>query len=295
MTTNKVEGLVLKRYSGFYYVQDEQYQIYECKLRGKIKVAVLTGDRVGFTPLEAGKGILESILPRKNELYRPRIANVNLLLIIMACKQPAPSLILLDKLLLMASFYRLTPQILLNKSDLPPDSKSVFIEDYYPRICLPPIKTSAKEKTGIDLLRKVIEKKIAVFAGPSGAGKSSLLNTLIDGVSVKTQELSKKVARGKHTTRHVELYPLRSGGWIADTPGFSLIETPAAIKSSELSGHFSELGSVAGGCRFNDCLHRGEKHCAVKEAVNEGLIAPSRYKNYLYILEEILAKERSYK
>ena len=113
MTANKAEGLVLKRYSGFYYVQDEQYQIHECKLRGKIKDPVFTGDRVRFTPLEAGKGILESIIPRKNELYRPRIANVNLLLIIMACKQPAPSLILLDKLLLLASFYSITPQIYL--------------------------------------------------------------------------------------------------------------------------------------------------------------------------------------
>ncbi len=294
MTANKAEGLVLKRYSGFYYVQDEQYQIHECKLRGKIKDPVFTGDRVRFTPLEAGKGILESIIPRKNELYRPRIANVNLLLIIMACKQPAPSLILLDKLLLLASFYSITPQILLNKSDLPPDSKSVFIEDYYPRMGLPPIKTSAIKKTGIDNLRIVIENKITVFAGPSGAGKSSLLNALVDGVSVKTQELSKKVERGKHTTRHVELYPLESGGWIADTPGFSQLEIPA-IKSSELASYFNDLSSVAGECKFNDCLHQGEKECAVKDAVNEGLIAQSRYQNYISILEEILAKERSYK
>ncbi len=291
--TAECEGLVLKRYSGFYYVQDERRRIFECKLRGRIREPVYTGDRVTFTPLEPGKGVLESIMPRKNELYRPRIANVNLLLVILAYKKPVPSLILLDKLLLLAAYYRIIPQILLNKSDLTPDPKTVFIEDYYPRITRPPIKTSAKNKTGIDDLRGAIKNNIAVFAGPSGVGKSSLLNALLDDVSIKTQELSKKVERGKHTTRHVELYPLACGGWIADTPGFSQIEVPA-IKSADLASYFRELDSLAGECRFNNCLHRGEKECAVKDAVNEGLIAPSRYQNYISILEEILAKERTY-
>lgn len=293
MAGDKTEGLVLKRYSGFYYVQDAERRIYECKLRGRIRIPVFTGDRVRFTPLGAGKGVLESIIPRENELYRPRIANVNLLLIILACKQPAPSLILLDRLLLLANFYRISPQILLNKSDLSSDARAVFIEDYYQRIGYSVIKTSATKKIGIDTLQKTIKDKIAVFAGPSGVGKSSLINTLVEGIAIKTQELSKKVERGKHTTRHVELYPLKSGGWIADTPGFSQIDMPA-IKSWELASYFSDLDSLAAECRFNDCLHHGENDCAVKDAVNESVIAASRYHNYISILEEILAKERKY-
>ncbi len=294
MTNGGVEGLVLKNYGGFYYVQDAKLDIYECKLRGKIKQAVLTGDKVLFTPLEQGRGILETVQPRRNELQRPRIANVDLLLIVMAHNQPAPSLALLDRLLVNASYNELTPYIILNKMDLPEEENASIITTYYPRKGFNLIKSSVRNNIGIDSIKESIANRIAVLAGPSGTGKSSLLNLLEEGAGIKTQDVSKKIGRGRHTTRHVELYPLSSGGWIADTPGFSVLDPPD-MESRELSSHFPEFHSFSNECRFGDCLHYGEKDCAVKEAVKENIIAEFRYRNYLTLLEELIKNERCYR
>lgn len=294
MTNGGVEGLVLKNYGGFYYVQDSFGDIYECKLRGKIKQAVLTGDKVLFTPLEQGQGILETVQPRRNELQRPRIANVDLLLIVMAHTQPAPSLVLLDRLLVNASCKELTPYIILNKMDLPEDENASIITAYYPIKGFNLIKGSVRNNIGIDSIKEVIANRIAVLAGPSGSGKSSLLNLLVEGAGIKTQDVSKKIGRGRHTTRHVELYPLSSGGWIADTPGFSVLDPPD-MESHELAFHFPEFYDFSIECRFGDCLHYGEKDCAVKEAVKENIIAEFRYRNYLTLLEELIKNERCYR
>jgi ribosome biogenesis GTPase len=294
MTNGGVEGLVLKNYGGFYYVQDSNKDIYECKLRGKIKQAVLTGDKVLFTPLEHGRGILETISPRRNELQRPRIANADLLLIIMAHNQPAPSLALLDRLLVNASYKELTPYIILNKMDLPEDDNSSIITSYYPRKGFNLIKSSVRNNIGIDSIKEAISSRIAVLAGPSGTGKSSLLNLLVEGAGIKTQDVSKKIGRGRHTTRHVELYPLSNGGWIADTPGFSVLDPPD-MESRDLASHFPEFYDFSNECRFNDCLHYGEKDCAVKEAVKDKVIAEFRYSNYIIMLEELIKNERCYR
>lgn len=294
MTNGGVEGLVLKNYGGFYYVQDSSHDIYECKLRGKIKQAVLTGDKVLFTPLEQGRGILETIQPRRNELQRPRIANVDLLLTIMAHNQPAPSLALLDRLLVNASYKELTPYIILNKMDLPEDDNSSIITSYYPRMGFNLIKSSVRNNIGIDSIKEAISNRIAVLAGPSGTGKSSLLNLLIEGAGIKTQDVSRKIGRGRHTTRHVELYPLSSGGWIADTPGFSVLDPPD-MESRYLASLFPEFYDFSNECRFNDCLHYGEKDCAVKEAVKDKVIAEFRYNNYVIMLEELIKNERCYR
>ena len=294
MTNGGVEGLVLKNYGGFYYVQDAKLDIYECKLRGKIKQAVLTGDKVLFTPLEHGRGILETISPRRNELQRPRIANADLLLIIMAHNQPAPSLALLDRLLVNASYKELTPYIILNKMDLPEDDNSSIITSYYPRKGFNLIKSSVRNNIGIDSIKEAISNRIAVLAGPSGTGKSSLLNLLVEGAGIKTQDVSKKIGRGRHTTRHVELYPLSNGGWIADTPGFSVLDPPD-MESRDLASHFPEFYDFSNECRFNDCLHYGEKDCAVKEAVKDKVIAEFRYSNYIIMLEELIKNERCYR
>jgi len=294
MTNGGVEGLVLKNYGGFYYVQDSNKDIYECKLRGKIKQAVLTGDKVLFTPLEHGRGILETISPRRNELQRPRIANADLLLIIMAHNQPAPSLALLDRLLVNASYKELTPYIILNKMDLPEDDNSSIITSYYPRKGFNLIKSSVRNNIGIDSIKEAISNRIAVLAGPSGTGKSSLLNLLVEGAGIKTQDVSKKIGRGRHTTRHVELYPLSNGGWIADTPGFSVLDPPD-MESRDLASHFPEFYDFSNECRFNDCLHYGEKDCAVKEAVKDKVIAEFRYSNYIIMLEELIKNERCYR
>lgn len=288
------KGLVLKALGGFYYIQDSDSQkIYVCKLRGKIKQRILCGDRVLFTPLDEENGILEEILPRENELIRPRVANVSLLLIVLSQEEPRPDLTLLDRLLVLGSYHGLKTSIIINKSDLPANDMVKHIVDYYPRIGYPLIYTSTREQVGLDQLRQHIQNEIAVMAGPSGVGKSSLLNELHQSCLAPIGEVSKKLGRGKHTTRHVELYPLEEGGWIVDSPGFSLLGLPA-MKSSELRLYFADFYPHEEECLFSDCVHHKERQCGVKAAVERGDILPLRYKHYLSMLEEVQEKERMY-
>ena len=290
----RVSGVILKNYSGFYYVQTADNTIYECKLRGKIKDQIVTGDRVIITPLLQGKGVLENLEKRDNLLYRPKIANVDLLLIVMAYNQPIPSLILLDRLIVLANYNHLKPIIILNKSDLKAHENTNLILDYYPRAGFKVITVSAYKQINLNFIDEVIKDKIAVMAGPSGVGKSSLLNALSGKVDIKTQTVSSKIGRGRHTTRHVELYPLENGGWLADTPGFSVLDMPV-IKSFELSKYFPDFEPYFSRCRFSNCLHNQETECGVKQAVADGIILSSRYQNYLQMLQEVIQKERCYK
>lgn len=293
MYDGKVEGLVIKKYSGFYYVQVNKQDIYECKLRGKIKNLILTGDQVIITALEDNKGVIENILPRKNELYRPRIANVTKVLIVLANDRPKPSLSLLDRLLFLAYYNSIKPCIIINKSDLDEDENAELIKNYYPKLGIKVITTSTKTNQGIDLLKDLIKDETAVLAGPSGVGKSSLLNLLVEGINLKTQEVSNKIGRGKHTTRHVELFATKNGGLIADTPGFSVLDLPK-IEKNELAEYFPDLSRYNSYCKFNNCLHWKEKDCAVKQALLDEEIAQFRYDNYLAMLEEIIENERYY-
>lgn len=286
------QGMVIKNYSGFYYVKDQTGVIFACKPRGKLKTLVLSGDQVNFTPLEGEQGILESILPRKNEMTRPKIANVDMVLIVMAYDKPAPNILLLDRLLLLAYYNRIEPYIILNKADLPKSEKAECL-DYYKQAGFPFIIASVKTGLGIDLITEATQGRIAVLAGPSGAGKSSMMAELTGGKNIKTQEVSKKIGRGKHTTRHVELYSLLSGGLIADTPGFSVLDVPP-VKSQELSLYYPDFISKLEFCQFRDCMHKKETVCGVRQAVEEGEIAVSRYENYLTILEETIENERCY-
>jgi ribosome biogenesis GTPase len=294
MKNHMVEGLVIKHYSGFYYIQDPQHNLFECTLRGKLKVPVLSGDRVLFTPIRDSKGVVEEILPRKNQLYRPKVANVTLVLIVMAFNKPAPDIGLLDRLIFLSFYYNLIPYIILNKCDLEPDPKSQMILDYYPTAGFNYLTTSAANGTGINQLQQVLRGHITVLAGPSGTGKSSLLNALTSGLAAKTQEVSKKIGRGKHTTRHVELYPIDNVGYLVDTPGFSVIDLPR-IRRNELSAFFPDFTEHAGGCFFKDCLHYKEEQCSIRSAVEEGKIADFRYQNYINMLEEIMNNERYYR
>ena len=292
MTGSRGEGLVLKSLSGFHYVQASDGEVYECRLRGKIRARVLTGDQVVYTTLENNRGVIEEILPRSTQLYRPPIANVSMLFIVLAYARPRPSLMALDRLLIMAEWHGLESCIVMNKSDLTPEPEAVSIIEYYPQIGYQLLQTSALNGQGGEVTG-VVGNSIAVLAGPSGAGKSSLLNLMLPDVSLEIQEVSRKLGRGRHTTRHVELFSLHEGGWIADTPGFSALELPR-MKREELAMHFIEFQEPASGCRFADCLHHQERDCGVKEAVNRGEIASFRYENYVSILGEVIEKERSY-
>jgi len=294
MESKKTEGLVLKKYSGFYYVQDEKQNVYECKLRGKVKSQVFTGDKVIFTVLGENEGVLEKVLPRENELYRPKIANVSRAFIVMANDQPAPSLSLLDRLLFLTHYNRILPYIILNKCDLKAHKNAVLLKGYYPKAGFNFLMTSAIQGTGIGELRDAIRGQVAVLAGPSGAGKSSLLNVLIGAKNIETQEVSRKIGRGRHTTRHVELYPLESGGAVADTPGFSILDMPP-VRSGDFRFYFPDFLPFMERCRFGDCLHYRERDCGVREAVDAGMIAGFRYNNYISMLEEVLENERCYK
>ncbi|MEQ8199869.1 MAG: ribosome small subunit-dependent GTPase A [Syntrophomonadaceae bacterium] len=292
MIPEQLEGLVIKNYSGFYYVQDDTGTVHACKVRGKVREKLLSGDRVVFTPLELGQGVLERVLPRKNELSRPRVANISRVLIVMAYNQPRPDLSLLDRLLFLAEYNRIVPYIILNKCDLEGHESVEEILRYYPRV-YKVIRTSARQDIGIGELAEAIAGEIAVFAGPSGVGKSRLLQRLTGQSAVRTGSVSAKIGRGKHTTRHVELYPLPQGGWIVDTPGFSVLDLPA-IRREELTRYFPDFTVYSEACRFGDCIHYRERDCGVKTALENNQVLPSRYKNYLAMLAEIIDKETIY-
>lgn len=294
MTDRESTGLVLKNYSGYYYVQVPGGTIYECKIRGKLKEKVVSGDWVRFTVIDETTGILEDIEERSSLLNRPRIANVTMVLIVIAADKPAPSLLLLDRLLLLASINNIKPCIIVNKSDLPADEKTLWAKEYYPRAGFPLIQISALRNENIDKVRSILESQIAVLAGPSGVGKSSLLNALTGCESIKTGEISDRIGRGKHTTRHVELFAIGNSGWLADTPGFSVLDIPD-IKRNELASFYPDFHDPSQDCRFDDCLHNRESECGVKTAVQNGVISQFRYNNYLHLLEEVIEKERCYR
>jgi len=293
MVSETEEGLVIKLFGGFYYVQNLQGLVYECRLRGKLRQQVVGGDRVTITILEEGRGILESILPRRNQLNRPRIANVDLALIVMANDRPAPSVALLDRLLFLSLYHKICPVIVMNKCDLPEDPRAVNLRSYYPEAGFQYLATSVETCQGIDRLTEIIDNQVAVLAGPSGCGKSSLLNTLV-AANTRTGQVSEKIGRGRHTTRHVELFPLADGGFLADSPGFSVLDLPP-VDSRNLADYYPDFEEYTATCRFDDCLHYRETECGVKRACEDGKVADFRYQNYVAMLEEVMKNERCYR
>ena len=267
------EGMILKALSGFYYV-DDGTQLFACRGRGKFrheKVTPLVGDRVLFTPLEHGSGSLDGILPRKNEFQRPAVANVDQLVIIVSQAVPATDPFLID--------------ICVNKWDLVPGEDLYQI---YTSAGFTTLKVSAETGEGIEELRQVISGKVSAFTGNSGVGKSSILNALEPGIALQTGEISEKLGRGRHTTRHVELYRLSGGALVADTPGFSSFDTDRMelCRKEELEGCFREFAPYLGKCQFTGCSHVKEKGCAVLKAVEAGAIQPSRHASYIRLYDQ---------
>ncbi len=226
-------------------------------------------------------------------MLRPRIANSSLVLMVLAQNQPQPELMMVDRLLLLVLSSGLTPCIVLNKADLPESETAALIRTYYGSFGISVFSTSTRDKLGIDALRERIKGEIAVLAGPSGVGKTSLLNQLIPGLSERTQSVSEKIGRGRHTTRHVELYPLPTGGWLADTPGFSVMDLPD-MPRTKLREYFPDFIPWQRSCRFGNCLHYRETACGVIQAVQAGKIPEQRYRDYVLMLEEVMEKERTY-
>lgn len=301
------QGTIVKALSGYYYVlpdgQGPEGVRIQCRGRGifkKKKITPLVGDRVEFELTENGEGTVTEILPRSSELIRPPVANVELAVLVFSIAEPTLNLQLLDKFLVHAEYAGLDSLLVLSKQDLllseqidvAPEQVEA-IRTMYEGIGYRVVVSSSSENRGLDEIRECLNGKISVFAGQSGVGKSSLLNALIPGLSLDTNEISQKLGRGKHTTRHVELISLDPGGWVADTPGFSQLDF-SPIEAEELAGCFPEMASRAGGCRFRGCLHLNEPGCSVQEAVNEGEITTSRYDHYQLFLTEIKERKRRY-
>lgn len=287
-----LEGTVYKAVGGYYFVMTDQGGNYRCYLRGRFrrhKKQVLVGDKVCFIPQDDNAGVIEELEPRRTRLFRPPVANVELAVIIFSLAEPPTNLFLLDRFLLQAEVAGIKPLICFNKSDLAATYPEAEI---YDQVGYPVIITSAKTGEGIDQLKEFLRGRVSVFAGPSGVGKSSLLNAVQPGLSLKTGEISSKLKRGRHTTRHAELLRLEFGGLVVDTPGFSSLYLPPELEGITLSNYFPDLQFFAGECRFSGCLHYKEPGCTVKKAALEGKIVASRYEHYLMLLEEVIQQER---
>ena len=293
-----LNGKIIKGIGGFYYV-DTDKGLYECRARGifrKNKITPLVGDRVSISVVDEDnkKGVVEEIDERDTELVRPPIANVDKALIVFAIKNPSPNLSLLDRFIVLAEKENLEIVIVFTKVDLDNDGELLeSLKDIYEASGYKVIPVSNKLKLNIDRIKDELKGNTVVFAGPSGVGKSSLLNEIDQKFELKTGEVSDKIKRGKHTTRHAELLKLECGGMVADTPGFSSL-TLDDIEESELKEYFIEFDNYDE-CRFGSrCIHENEPSCAVKEAVENGKISKERYDSYIQLLNEMRSGKRRY-
>lgn len=276
------ESVIVRQISGFYDVLHNNVVI-QCKARGlfrKENISPMVGDKV---VIDISEKVITSILPRKNQFNRPLVSNIDHLGIVIAAKDPLPDHYLIDKLILNASINDVNPFLIINKSDLATKEESSRIVDEYSCSGFPIFITSCKEHKGIDELKKSFSIGVVALAGQSGVGKSSLLNRICTDVSLRVGELSTRTATGKHTTTHAQIIPLTSGAMLVDTPGFSSIEanylTPLLLQN-----YYSEFVPYMGQCRFLDCLHVYEPDCAIKDAVDKGLLTSGRYERYKAIL-----------
>lgn len=294
-----LQGRVIKAYNSFFYVQT-QLGLFTCKLRGKFKksrreLGVVPGDRVSLAVLPEGTGVIEEILPRRQMLKRPAVANLTQVVLTFAAAQPDLHPLLLNKFLVLSEWSGIEKIIIcINKTDLsagkPPELLQAYGSLGYPILML-----SARQGQGLEDLRKRLKGEITVFAGPSGVGKSSLLNAVDPSLSLQTGKISEKIKRGKHTTRVAELLPYVGGGYIVDTPGFSAVDF-SGLEPEELPGCFPDFAPFLGRCRFSPCSHSHEPGCAVKEAAEAGHILMERYEAYLSIHREIQeARKKEYK
>lgn len=289
------QGIIIKGIGGFYYVKIDN-RIIECRARGKFrneKITPLVGDIVEIT-VQNNSGAISNILPRKTQLIRPLVANVDQAIIVFAAASPDPNMDLLDRFLLLAEYNSLEMIICINKIDLMDIEQIDELLIPYKNGGYKVVYTSTRTGYGIEELKSSLKQRITVFAGPSGVGKSSLLNSLDPSFNTKTGEISSKIGRGKQTTRHTELLELKVGGYVLDTPGFSSLDIDF-ISKEEIEHLFREFDDYIGQCRFTGCSHISEPDCAVKEAVEENNINEKRYNSYVRLYNEIKKIGRNYK
>ena len=291
-----MQGKIIKGIAGFYYVDVVESGIYECKAKGifrKEKRKPLVGDNVEIEILneEEKTGNLVQIYERKNELIRPAAANVDQALVIFAVRQPDPNYVLLDRFLIAMEQQEIPVIICFNKRDLAKQQELEAMCRIYEGCGYHILTTSASCEEGIETVRELLEGKTTVVAGPSGVGQSSLTNLLQEEISMETGEISKKLKRGKHTTRHSQLLTVGEHTYLMDTPGFSSMFVEG-MEKEELRQFFPEFREYEGTCRFQGCVHVHEPGCLVKEAVEEGKLSSQRYENYVSFYEELKEKEK---
>lgn len=294
-----MQGKIIKGIAGFYYVHVVHSGIYECKAKGVFrnkKIKPLVGDNVEIEILDEENriGNIINIYDRENELIRPAVSNISQALVVFAIANPMPNLNLLDRFLVMMERNGIDTIICFNKIDLVDEEEILKLRDIYVKAGYHVMFTSTKESMGIEEVLRVIDGKTTAFAGPSGVGKSSLLNALIPEANSQTGEISEKIKRGKHTTRHTEIFNVSDDTYLMDTPGFSSLYVND-FEKEELKNYFREFIEYNNGCRFTGCVHVNEPDCLVKEAVENGEISQSRYDNYILMYEEIKNKKSTWR
>ncbi len=282
MSADAKSGIITKCLGGLYTVESPD-GIYECKARGVFRakgISPAVGDRV-----ELRGGVITEVAGRRNYLIRPPLANLDQIIFIVSTVSPAPNFLILDKFIAIAEFKGIEPVVIITKTDL---GDSSAVREVYSSIGITTLEVDYSDERSVQSVRDLLAGKVSAFTGNSGAGKSTLLNAVDPTLDIPTGEISKKLGRGRHTTRHAELYKLREGGYIADTPGFSTFETNRydVIRKEELAGCFREFEDYRDECRFRDCSHTCEKGCAVIEAVKQGMIPEIRHQSYCAMYEE---------
>lgn len=291
-----MQGKIVKGIAGFYYIHVAGSGVYECKAKGifrKERIKPLVGDNVDIEVIDENEktGNIVKVLPRKNELVRPAVANIDQALVVFAITRPSPHFNLLDRFLVMMESKHIPVILCFNKEDIADDAQIKELEEIYSGCGYPCVFTSALMQRNIGQIRELLSGKTTAIAGPSGVGKSSIINVLQPEANMETGDISRKIERGKHTTRHSELFPVDDDSYIMDTPGFSSLYI-SDFEKEDLKYYFPEFGKYEGTCRFDGCSHTHEPDCAVKKGVLDGEIAAVRYGSYKEMYEELKEKRR---